>query len=194
MTEEAVRSAFRVHALLVAVLAGAVFSMRPAAAVDPLNPNAPCSVFDGRPCNPSFCGVNDPWPCVPLFPPFGQDWRITIHSRAADAGRAPEGPVDSIRDLFAALRACWEPPPLNESFRGMQMSVRFSFKRTGELVAPPRVTYTASEADADTRRSYSRAVDAAIERCTPMPFSIAMGAAIAGRPIAIRFVDDREAD
>ena len=83
---------------------------------------------------------------------------------------------------------------MNESRPGMQMSVRFSFKRTGELVAPARVTYTSSEADPDTRRSYSRAVDAALERCTPMPFSKEMGAAIAGRPIAVRFIDDRKAD
>src|SRR5262249_27973468 len=149
--------------LLITVVASAVFGARPAAAVDPLNPNAPCSVFDGRPCNPSFCGVHDPWPCVPVFPPIGQDWRITIQTRSSDTGRAPEGPGHSIGALSAALRACWEPPPLNESFRGMQMSVRFSYKRTGELVAPPRVTYTSKEAGDDARRAYGRAVDAAIE-------------------------------
>lgn len=185
------RAANRVRALLIAVLAGAAFGAHPAAAVDPLNPSAPCSVFDGVPCNPSFCGLYGPWPCVPVYPSVGQDRRLTIHTRTSEAGRAPEGPVNSIRDLFAALRACWEPPPLSESFRGMQMSVRFSYKRTGALVAPPRVTYTSSEADADTRPAYGRAVDAALERCTPMPFSRAMGAAIAGRPIAIRFIDDR---
>ena len=188
------RTAGLVHALLMAVLAGAVFGARPAAAVDPLDPYAPCSVFDGRPCTPSFCGVFDPWPCVPINPSIGQDRRLTIHTRTSATARVPEGPVNSISDLFAALRTCWEPPPLNESFRGMQMSVRFSFKRTGELVAPARVTYTSTEADADTRRAYSRAVDATLERCTPMPFSKEMGAAIAGRPIAIRFVDDRKTD
>lgn len=188
------RSAYWVHALLVAVLAGAAFGAQPATAVDPLNPYAPCSVFDGRPCIPSFCGVNDPWPCVTVHPSIGQDRRLTIHSRASETGRAPEGPVNSIRDLFAALRGCWEPPPLSESFRGMQMSVRFSYKRTGELVAPPRVTYTSSEANPEIRRSYGRAVDAALERCTPMPFSRQMGAAIAGRPIAIRFIDERTAN
>ena len=185
------RAAGRVHALLTALLAGAVFGAHPAAAVDPLNPGAPCSVFDGVPCNPSFCGVFGPWPCVPSYPSIGQDRRLTIHTRTSEAGRAPEGPVNSIRDLFAALRACWEPPPLTESFRGMEMSVRFSFKRTGELVAPPRVTYTSKEAAPEIRRSYGQAVDAAIGRCTPMPFSKEMGAAVAGRPIAVRFVDER---
>ena len=76
------RSAGRVHALLMAaILAGAVFGTHPATAVDPLNPNAPCSVFDGAPCNPSFCGVFGPWPCVPSYPSIGQDRRLTIHTR-----------------------------------------------------------------------------------------------------------------
>lgn len=185
------RPASQIHALLIAAAVGAMFGPHPAIAVDPLNPSAPCSVFDAAPCNPSFCGVFGPWPCVPSFPSIGSSPRLTIQTRTSEGGRAPEGPVNSLRDLFAALRGCWEPPPLNESLRGMQMSVRFSFKRTGELVAPPRVTYTSGEADPDTRRAYSRAIDAAIERCTPMPFSKEMGAAIAGRPIAIRFIDNR---
>ena len=113
-------------------------------------------------------------------------------ARKAEAGRAPEGPVDSIRALFGALRGCWEPPASNEALHGMQMSVRFSFKRTGETVAPPRLTYASSNANADTRRIYREAIDAMLARCTPMPFSRRMGGAIAGRPIAIRFVDDRE--
>jgi hypothetical protein len=183
--------ACRTGALLIAVTTGAMLDAQPAAAVDPLNPSAPCSVFDAVPCTPSFCGVFGPWPCVPSFPSIGQGLRLAVHSRSSDGGRSPEGPVNSLRELYAALRACWEPPLLSEAFRGMQMSVRFSFKRTGELVAPPRVTYTSGEADADTRRIYGRAVDAAIERCTPMPFTKEMGAAIAGRPIAVRFVDDR---
>ena len=169
----------------------AILAAHPAAAVDPLNPSAPCSVFDAAPCNPSFCGVFGPWPCVPSLPSIGQDLRLTIHSGSSDGSRPPEGPVNSLREFYAALRACWAPPPLNEAFRGMQMSVRLSSTRTGEPVAAPRVTYSSTEADADARRVYGRAVDAALERCTPMPFSKEMGAAIAGRPIAIRFVDDR---
>jgi hypothetical protein len=73
----------------------------------------------------------------------------------------------------------------------MEMSVRLSFKRSGEIFAPPRVTYTNKDADSDTRRGYRRAIDAAIERCTPMPFTAAMGGAIAGRTISIRFIDKR---
>jgi hypothetical protein len=36
------------------------------------------------------------------------------------------------------------------------------------------------------------AITAALERCTPLPFTDGLGGAVAGRPIAIRFVDNRE--
>jgi hypothetical protein len=38
------------------------------------------------------------------------------------------------------------------------------------------------------------AINAVLKRCTPLPFSKVMGDAIAGRPIVIRFVDDRTID
>ena len=41
------------------------------------------------------------------------------------------------------------------------------------------------------REAYLQAITSTLERCTPMPFTDAMGGAVAGRPIAIRFIDDR---
>jgi hypothetical protein len=37
-------------------------------------------------------------------------------------------------------------------------------------------------------------VNAALARCTPLHFSDGMAGAVAGRPIAIRFVDNRTID
>jgi hypothetical protein len=37
-------------------------------------------------------------------------------------------------------------------------------------------------------------VAAALKRCTPLHFSDGMGGAVAGRPIAVRFVDNRTVD
>jgi hypothetical protein len=184
-------SAFRASAFLLVSTAGLLASVREAAAVDPLYPGQPCSVFDPIPCTPSFCGVYGPWPCVPALPPVSSGLRLTVHSRGTAGAQKPDGPINSIGALYRALQACWEAPPLEEAHRGMEMSVRLSFKRTGGTIAPPRVTYTSSEANTDTRRAYRQAIDAALERCTPMPFSQRMGAAVAGQPIAIRFVDDR---
>ncbi len=96
--------------------------------------------------------------------------------------------------MFDALRACWVPPPKDKARHGMEYTVRFAFKRDGELIAPPRRTYSSHDAPVDIRDIYGEAVDAALKRCTPLHFSKGMGGAIAGRPIAIRFVDDRAVD
>jgi hypothetical protein len=177
-------------------------------------PQSQCSVLSGRPCHPSFCGVFHRGPCLPYYlPPIGEDLRLTIVSSdddaaAKDAATDKSGgdqaggqndatadhPLDSIRDMFAALRACWVPPPKDEARHGMEYTIRFAFKRDGEIVAPPRVTYASHDAPADVRDIYRDAVDAALKRCTPLHFSDGMGGAVAGRPIAIRFVDNRTAD
>jgi hypothetical protein len=185
------RSTYRTGALVIAAMAGALFNAPPAAAVDPLNPHAPCSVFDAAPCTPSHCGVFGPWPCVPVFPPHDQGTRFTIKDPNLRGGRAPEGPVNSIREMVDALRECWEWPRLPAAISEMQMTVRFSFKRSGELLGPPRVTYTSPEADPASRRIYRQAIDDMFARCTPMPFSQSMAGAIIGRPISVRFIGNR---
>jgi hypothetical protein len=180
---------------------------------------AQCSVFDRHPCQPTFCSVFQRRPCIPE-PDYwiGQDLRLTIESRSEPSGEksndnsqpgaAPvavgadlggeagntdtDRSLDTIRAMFAALRACWVPPPEDEARPGMEMSVRFSFKRNGEIIGTPRVTYTTPDAPSDVRSLYHEAITQALARCTPMPFSKGLGGAVAGRPIAIRFVDNRK--
>ena len=149
LSEDTMRLALRAGAIPDRLHHGRVVRCRPAAAVDPLNPSAPCSVFDAPPARRLSAAYSAPGPVCRRLPSLGQGLRLTIHSHGTESPRAPEGPVNSLSELFAALRACWEPPPLEEAFHGMQMSVRFSFKRTGEPVAAPRVTYASSEAAAD---------------------------------------------
>jgi hypothetical protein len=107
---------------------------------------------------------------------------------------AEEKPLDSIRAMYAALRACWVPPPKDSARHGMEYTIRFAFKRDGEIIAPPRVTYASHDAPAEVRDVYRDAVNAALARCTPLHFSNGMTGAVAGRPIAIRFVDDRSTE
>jgi hypothetical protein len=76
----------------------------------------------------------------------------------------------------------------------MEYTIRFAFKRDGEIIAPPRVTYSSHDAPADVRDLYRDAVNAALARCTPLHFTDGMAGAVAGRPIAIRFVDNRTID
>jgi hypothetical protein len=163
---------------------------------------------------PDVCSVTRHGPCLPQYDyPIGQDLRLTIVTTAAetqappadaapDAKSVPDGKaetppaegerkIDTIRDLFATLRACWTPPPEDEARPGMQMSVRFSFKVNGEIIATPRVTYKSPDAPPQTIELYHKAIMASLDRCTPLPFSSGLGGAVAGRPIAIRFVDNR---
>ncbi len=173
---------------------------------------APCSVLSGRPCHPSFCGVFHRGPCFPEYlPPLNEDLRVTITSSdengttSQPSGTAWKGKedaddgannhaVDSIVAMFAALRACWVPPPKEQARHGMQYTIRFAFKSDGKIIAPPWRTYSSHDVPAGVRDLYGAAIDAALKRCTPLPFSKGMGEAIAGRPIVIRFVDDRTID
>ena len=72
------------------------------------------------------------------------------------------------------------------------MSVRFSFKRSGEMIATPRLTFATSGVSADTRATYLKAINASLDACVPLKFTGGLGGALAGRPIAIRYVDNRE--
>jgi hypothetical protein len=186
-----------------------------------IQPQATCSVLSGHPCHPSFCSLFHRGPCEPYYwPPIGENLQLTIMStddndpvkqsggtpadadkagsdvskNGDDADQADENPLDSIGQMFAALRACWVPPPKDEALHGMQYTVRFAFKRDGEIVAPPFVTYASHNAPAQTRDVYRDAVDAALDRCTPLHFSDGMAGAVVGRPIAVRFVDNRTTD
>ena len=56
------------------------------------------------------------------------------------------------------------------------------------------MTYSSHNVPATMRDVYRIAIDAALKRCTPLRFSMGMAGAVAGRPIAIRFVDERTID
>ena len=108
------------------------------------------------------------------------------------AAQAPETPVNTLSELMAALRACWVPPPIDQSRAGMQITVQVSFRRNGELLGQPRITFESSGASDDERLAYRIAVAKMLKRCTPVPVTEALGNALAGRPLTIRFVDNRK--
>jgi len=159
--------------------------------------HAPCSVLDGQPCTPSYCSVFNHGPCIPEIDyPYGENLQLTIESVPSrdDAPKyqKPGHDLNTIGDLFAELRSCWTPPPADAARQGMQMSVRFSFKRSGEIIAAPRMTYFTEGASPDIRATYLKAINASLDACVPMKFTSDLGGALAGRPIAIRYVDNRD--
>jgi hypothetical protein len=159
--------------------------------------HAPCSVLDQRPCTPSYCSVFNHGPCIPEIDyPYGENLQLTIQSMPSQDDAAkyvrPDHDLDTIGDLFAALRSCWSPPPADDAREGMQMSVRFSFKRSGEVIGPPRVTYATSGVTQNTRETYRQAIISSLDTCLPLRFTRGLGGALAGRPIAIRYIDNRK--
>jgi hypothetical protein len=188
--------------LVVAIAATSVVAAtanaRPRHQINPVPfSHEPCSVLTGKPCTPSFCSVFNHGPCIPEIDyPYGENLQLTVESVPsrddAEKYKKPDRDLDTIGDLFAALRSCWTPPPAEAARQGMQMSVRFSFKRDGELIGAPRMTYATAGMPADVRDTYLKAINASLDACVPLRLSGGLGGALAGRPIAIRYVDNRE--
>ena len=191
----------RVVVCLILAMTGTLFlgtaDARPRHQINPTPfSHSSCSVLDGQPCTPSYCSVFNHGPCIPeIDHPYGENLQLTIESAPSreDAAKyqKPDHDLDTIGDLFAELRSCWSPPPPDAARAGMQMSVRFSFRRSGEIIGAPRLTFATAGASADIRASYLKAINASLDACVPLKFTGGLGGALAGRPIAIRYVDNR---
>ncbi|MGC1766193.1 MAG: hypothetical protein WA769_25070 [Pseudolabrys sp.] len=150
----------------------------------------------------TYCSIFSHSPCIPdIDYPIGQTLQLTIVSRTEDdkpdapaekdpADRSPRD-LNTIRDVFSALRACWVPPEKDAARSGTQITLRLSFNSHGGIIAEPRTTYVTTDTPPDVRQIYWNAATAALKRCTPLQFTDGLGGALAGRPFAIRFVDDR---
>jgi hypothetical protein len=101
--------------------------------------------------------------------------------------------LNTLRDVGIALEICWEAnePPLAQARPGMNVTVMLTFNKKGEILGEPRFTYVTPEASQETRARYEQAVVAAINACTPLPITEALGNALAGSPHVMPFIDRR---
>jgi len=137
-------------------------------------------------------------PASAQFGPFEEEqpfWQPppTLHETLRGEVRqtnrpAPAGPIDTIRDIFPAIGACWTPPAGLTRLERIEITVRFSLRRDGTVIGAPRVTFATLGAETRARQALTEATFEAIRRCTPLPLTKGFGGAIAGRPIAIRFI------
>ena len=118
-------------------------------------------------------------------------WRVEDPATPQPPRRMPQ--LNTLRDVGTALEICWRAnePPLEQARPGMNVTVMLAFTKAGTLLGEPRFTYMTPEATAETKALYQRAVVAAINACTPLPISEALGNAVAGRPNLVRFIDQR---
>jgi hypothetical protein len=99
--------------------------------------------------------------------------------------------VDSLREIFRALGACWHAPA-GSGYSGQEVTLRLAFKRNGEVLGQPRITYyNPGGGDPDQREAFTRSIREAFVRCHPLPFTEKLGGAVAGRLFVFRFSDTR---
>ena len=99
---------------------------------------------------------------------------------------ATEAGLNVPADIAQALIACWHPP-----HEGDEISVRMSFRRDGSIFGKPRMTYMKAGGGLDRQAALATSIYQAIAACQPLRFTSALGAAIAGRTVLIRFVAPR---
>ncbi|MFD1302170.1 hypothetical protein [Methylobacterium marchantiae] len=120
-----------------------------------------------------------------LSPMHPDTLRVPVQtSRSDDA----EGPADTLQTLYPKLTACWQVPAGLAGFARTEITARFALRRDGSVIGEPRITFAMQNADQRGREILTRATLDAIRRCTPVAITPALGAAIAGRPIALRFI------
>jgi hypothetical protein len=116
---------------------------------------------------------------------------MLIASVQMNTALAQAGAVSTLDGMFEKLKGCWRGPELSRGHPGMQITVLFSFKRDGELLGRPRITFETPDASQADSIAYRTAVMETLQRCSPMPFSGELGDAVAGRPFRMRFDDRR---
>jgi hypothetical protein len=101
----------------------------------------------------------------------------------------PKQTLHTLRQVRAALIACLTPLPVEEKYRGMRITMRFSWDAHGQILGQPRFTYTTPDVPEKVRAAYKSAMLESLSRCTPLPFSSKLGASFAGQPFFLRFGD-----
>jgi len=100
------------------------------------------------------------------------------------AGAQSTKALNTIADIYAAVRMCWKAPNVSGP---AELVVRMSFTRDGNILGKARVTYENKSVPPERRLLYRVAVMQTFKRCTPFSFSPQLGDAIAGRPLSFRF-------
>ncbi|MHC2106059.1 MULTISPECIES: hypothetical protein [unclassified Methylobacterium] len=110
---------------------------------------------------------------------------------AVPLAHRPARAADTLAELYPVLAACWQPPAgLGRPDGGaadIEITARLSLRRDGSLIGRPRITYAAGF-QTGRRRSLVRATLDALTGCMPARITPGLGRAIAGRPVALRFV------
>lgn len=123
--------------------------------------------------------------------PYPQGFALDVPIKPGDADNSgkPLQPLTRYRDVANALASCWNPPAHFGDRLWRQATLRVSFKRDGNVNGSPRIPYVDQGLTGDARSDLTQSLMGALQRCTPLPFSPGLGAAIAGQVFALRFIE-----
>ncbi|SEE30060.1 hypothetical protein SAMN05444161_5367 [Rhizobiales bacterium GAS191] len=102
-----------------------------------------------------------------------------------ERAEAFERPANTLRELSQAFTHCAR---LRIQPTGSEITILFSLKRDGSLLGKPRITYSKLKGDSDDQREFVGSALSALSTCFPLNIFDALGGAIAGRPLSIRFI------
>ena len=103
--------------------------------------------------------------------------------RTHSSGPRP-GALERLSDIAPALGKCWTPPAIE----GVgEVTVTLSLRRDGSIIGAPRISYSRA-VQPEAKRQLQDSLLGALAACGPLPVSPTLGAAIAGRVLAIRFI------
>jgi hypothetical protein len=129
---------------------------------------------------------------TPNYPAVSLPETLRVDIRLGAEEAPVHTPLERLTDVGPALAQCLQnpnQPALSQPNQHRQVTFLFSFRRDGTLIAPPRLTYSEPPAQADHQRPFADAARAAIVACAPLPFTPRFASAIAGRPFAVRIID-----
>jgi hypothetical protein len=102
----------------------------------------------------------------------------------ASARAGDVAPINTLRELFPMLTRCWTAPAGSE---GSMMTVGITLRRDGTVFGQPTITYSRLTGDTGAQKHFVASALAALAACTPVAITDALGGAIAGRRIFVRF-------
>ena len=89
--------------------------------------------------------------------------------------------ANTLRELSEQLGHCLAAPGEGE------LTLRLSLRRDGALLGKTHITYSKLPRDDGQKRRLLEGIAAAVDRCLPAKITDALGGAIAGRPLVLRF-------
>ena len=95
--------------------------------------------------------------------------------------------ANTLRQLYEALNNCLSAASIRGA-PGSELTIVFSLRRDGSLLGAPRISFWGLKGTTSEQRDFAKQVANAFDKCLPIPITAALGGAIAGRPLSMRFV------